>query len=93
LPWTEIDGEKEKEELQGFNMQAIDKLTTLIAPLSFLSDSEVKDLPDYFGQAYTFGVEAAYNAALENNTERLKELFPHVFIGALQAKDKSKKRC
>ncbi|MCA9313321.1 hypothetical protein KDA08_03290, partial [Candidatus Saccharibacteria bacterium] len=85
LPWTSIDPDTEKELLQGYNQEAIDKLALLITPLSTLPKAELKDLPDYFGQAYTFGLEAAYIAAMENNANRLKSLFPSVFAGALRA--------
>ncbi len=85
LPWTSIDPEPEKELLQNYNQEAIDKLALLITPLATLPKSELKDLPDYFGQAYTFGLEAAYLAAMENKADRLNNLFPSVFAGALRA--------
>jgi len=85
LPWTSIDPETEKELLQNYNQEAIDKLAILITPLATLPKTELKDLPDYFGQAYTFGLEAAYLVAMENKADRLKKLFPSVFAGALRA--------
>ncbi|MBL8030895.1 MAG: hypothetical protein JNK33_01030 [Candidatus Doudnabacteria bacterium] len=90
LPWTSIDADTEKALLQSYDQKAIDKLAQLIMPLSLLPKTELKDLPDYFGQAYTFGVQAAYNAAKENNAERLKDLFPSVFGGALTAYQKTR---
>jgi hypothetical protein len=75
----------EKSELQALNTDAIDKLSSLITPLSLLPKDQLQDLPDYFGQSYTFGLEAIYDAARENNPDRLNELFPGVFIGALKA--------
>lgn len=88
LPWTVIDDATEKSELQTLNRSAIDKLTSLITPLSLLPKDKIADLPDYFGQAYTFGLEAVYDAARENNHERLNELFGSVFIGALKAQSR-----
>lgn len=88
LPWTTIDEATEKAKLQTLNRSAIDKLASLIAPLSLLPKDKITDLPDYFGQAYTFGLEAVYDAARENNHERLNELFGSVFIGALKAQSR-----
>lgn len=85
LSWITIDAETEKTILQNYNQTSIDKMAQLIMPLSLLPKTELKDLPDYFGQAYTFGVEAVYIAAMENDKDRLEDLFSSVFAGALKA--------
>ncbi len=46
-----------------------------------------EDLPDYFGQALTIGVQACYEACEDNDHERLKKIFPAVFTGSLTAYD------
>lgn len=88
LPWTTIDNEEEKKSVQGYNQQATDKLAQLVVPLSTLPKEEIEDLPDYFGQAFIFGLHAAYDAAKNNDAERLRSTFPGILIGALMAKEK-----
>lgn len=91
LSWKTLDAVAEKEIVLSLNRRAIDKLAVLIPQLSSLPDSKAIDLPDYFGQAYTFGIEAAYEAARDNDPERLAQIFPSVFLGALAAYESIKK--
>ena len=88
LPWTSIDKESERQVVQKFNQQATDQIAKLIKPLAIMPATELKDLPDYFGQSFMFGLHAAYDAALQNDTSRLQKIFSGVFIGALLASDK-----
>ena len=88
LPWTSIDAESERQTVQKYNQQATDQIAMLIRPLSLVPSGDLKDLPDYFGQSFMFGLHAAYDAALQNDTARLREIFSGVFIGALLASDK-----
>jgi hypothetical protein len=90
LPWTTIDADSEKIVLQSYDKKAVDKLVQVMPFLAKLEQSE-SDLPDYFGQAYTFGVEAAYGACLDNDGPRFKRLFPSIFVGALSAYDAARK--
>lgn len=92
LPWVSIDFEKEKTILQKYDREAVDKLVYLLPFLSSLSEPDLHDLPDYFGQAYTFGVEAAYETCYDNDTERFKRIFSNVFFGALAAHDTTRKQ-
>lgn len=88
LPWTSMDGEQERQTVQSYNRQATDKIAELIVHLSRLPDYELEDLPDYFGQAFIFGLYAAYDAAKSNDPERLQSIFSDLFVGSLRARDK-----
>ena len=92
LPWVEIDFEEEQELINSYNKEAIDKLTQLLPDLSGETNLELEEIPDYFGQAYTFGVEACYQACGENDPERLDKLFPSVFFGAITAFEKTRRK-
>lgn len=87
LPWPTYDPDAERAELLEQDKKANDKSARLIPALATLPQSDLLELPDYFGQAYTFGVMAAYEAARENEAERLQKIFPAVLIGALRAHD------
>ncbi len=88
LPWTSMDSDQERETVQSYNRQATDKIAQLVVPLSLLPENELKDLPDYFGQAFIFGLQAAYDAAKSNDPERLRAIFNGVFAASLKATDK-----
>ncbi len=87
LSWVEIDFMKEKLTIESWDKEAVDRLTRLIPALISTIPSHGSDLPDYFGQAYTFGLEACYQACLENDSDRFSKIFPAVFLGALAAFD------
>lgn len=91
LSWVEIDFSKEKKLVESFDKRAVDKLIYLLPMLTQLPETDLQDLPDHFGQAYTFGVEACYQACHDNDTERFKKIFPAVFLGALSAHDSTRK--
>jgi len=91
LPWVDIDFDKERKLIESWDKQVVDKLVYLLPMLTQLSDIELQDLPDHFGQAYTFGVEACYQSCHDNDTERFKKIFPAVFLGALSAYDSTRK--
>jgi len=85
LPWPDIDFAAERTALQNNDKLANDKLLELLPVLSALPQPNLLELPDYFGQAYTFGVMAAYQACYDNDAIRLKKAFPAVLIGVLKA--------
>ena len=87
LPWIEINFDDERRLIESWDKEAVDKLIQLLPRLTELPQYSVGELPDYFGQAYTFGVEACYQACLENDTDRFKNNFPIVFFGSLAAYD------
>ena len=91
LPWIEIDFEKEKVLIESLNKKAVDKLVQLIPALSDNQVSGIKGLPDYLGQAYTFGVEACHRACVDDDSERFSRLFPPVFFGSLAAFDRTRR--
>lgn len=90
LPWLEMDFAKESELIEKWKNEATDKLIFLMPVLSQIT-LEKSEFPDYFGQAYTFGVEACYEACNNNDAERFKRIFPFVFQGALSAYDSIRK--
>lgn len=91
LPWIDIDFDAEQHAVELYNKDAVDKLIYLLPTLMRLKPGE-QDLPDYFGQAYTFGVEACYQACLDNERDRFKKIFPSVFYGALSAYESTRKK-
>jgi len=92
LPWVVNEPDKERSLVESYNNGAVDKLVQLLPILAGLPQSPEKDLPDYFGQAYTFGVEACYQACLGNDVARFKKLFPVVFYGSLAAYDTTRRQ-
>ncbi len=82
--WPSFNVEEERTQAEEFQKSAVDKMTRTLPQLGFSPATE-GDIPDYFGQAFTFGVEACYRACEENDTERFKNLFPAVFVGSLVA--------
>ena len=92
LPWAEIDFEKEQALFNSCYKESIDKLTQLLPYLSKESDSVLAEIPDYFGQAYTFGVEACYQACVENDHKRLFDLFHSVFFGSIAAFERTRQQ-
>lgn len=91
LPWIEIDFEIEKNAIESINKEAVDKLIYLLPILNQLQPTS-QEMPDYFGQAYTFGVEACYQACINNEQERFKMIFPPVFLGAIAAYESARKK-
>jgi hypothetical protein len=91
LPWVDIDFDAEKRAVELSNKDAVDKLVHILPILMQLQPDD-QDLPDYFGQAYTFGVEACYQACLDNDPDRFKKIFPSVFFGALVAFESTRKK-
>ncbi len=92
LPWVDINFNKERELVESWDKQVVDKLVYLLPILTQLPEVDLQDLPDHFGQAYTFGVEACYQACHDNDTERFKKIFPAVFLGAFSAHDSTRKK-
>lgn len=90
LPWSKFDTDKEIEEALLREKMVINNLVILLPKLKDLED--VEDLPDYFGQALTSGVEACYEACRDNDPERLKKIFPAVFDASLSAYEKTLKK-
>ena len=90
LPWVEIDFEKEQELINSYRKEAVNKLTQLLPDLSDKAESE--EIPDYFGQAYTFGVEACHQACAEDDPERFEKLFTSVFFGSIAAFERTRRQ-
>lgn len=83
LPWIKIDFAEIKKEAYKREKEIEDRLINLLPKLqNFSSDG---DLPDYFGEALTVGLQACYSACEENDTDRLKKVFLDVFNASLSA--------
>lgn len=82
--WPSFNLEDEQNQAEEFQKRAIDKMTRTLPQLGS-NPTAGEDLPDYFGQAFTFGVEACYRACEDNDFERFKSIFPSVFVGSIVA--------
>lgn len=90
LPWIEFDFEKEKQIALERERDVTDKMIQLLPKLKTLATGD--DLPDYFGQALTEGIQACYKACEDNDTERLKKILPAVFDASLTAYDRLREK-
>lgn len=86
LSWPVFDFVSEEKNALDREKEVVDKLVQLLPKLKDLAIGD--DLPDYFGQALTLGIEACYQAYEENDPERLKKTLPFVFDASLSAFDK-----
>ncbi|OYV62924.1 MAG: hypothetical protein B7X03_03745, partial [Parcubacteria group bacterium 21-58-10] len=83
LPWTKFDFEGEEKIAKDRKKEVVNKLIALLPKLQTLVIDD--DLPDYFGQALTLGMQACYEACETNDHERLRTIFPVVFVSSLAA--------
>ncbi len=90
LPWVSFDFGKEKEDSLNREKEVENKLINLLPSLKDLSIGD--DLPDYFGEALTIGVQACYDACEDNDFERLKIILPDVFTASLSAFDMTRQK-
>ncbi len=85
LPWAIFDFSQEEKTVQDRMKEVSDRMIRLLPKLQTLKIED--DLPDYFGQALTMGVEACFESCDDNDHERLKKIFPIVFQSSLAAHD------
>ena len=85
LNWPELDFDSEVSSLIANDKKANSKLVSMLPDLAALPRTNLSEFPDYFGQAYTFGVMTAYDSAHDNDSESLKREFAAIFIAALRA--------
>ena len=85
LPWVVFDFANEEKIALDREKEVTDKMVNLLPKLKSIVTGD--DLPDYFGQALTIGVQACYEACEDNDHERLKKIFPAVFNASLTAYD------
>lgn len=85
LPWVVFNFEDEEKTCFDRQKEVSDRMISLLPKLKTLTIGD--DLPDYFGQALTMGVQACYEACEDNDHERLKKILPAVFDGSLSAYD------
>jgi hypothetical protein len=90
LPFPVFDFPQEKKGALARERDVSDKLIQLLPKLKTLVVED--DLPDYFGQALTLGLEACYEACKEQDVDRLKVIFPIIFDASITAHDKIRKK-
>lgn len=90
LPWPKFDFTEEEKIANTRRAQITDRLIMLLPRLQSLVTGD--DLPDYFGQALTLGVQSCYEACEDNDTDRLTRLFPFVFVASLSAYDRVREK-
>ncbi len=90
LPWTNFNYDEERKMAANRIKEANDRLITLLPKLSKLVIWD--DLPDYFWQALTLGLEWCYEACRDNNVERFGKIMPIVLNASLVAHDITRER-
>ena len=66
---------------------AINNVASTMKLLIRIPKEQLRDLPDFIGQAYSYGLEAVYQAAANNDVARLTSLFSVVMGGALRVEE------
>lgn len=90
LSWIEFDTSEEYKTARDREKEVTDKMIRLLPRLMTMPTEN--DMPDYFGQALTEGVQACYEACENNDPVRLKVIFPIVFVASLSAFDMTRVR-
>ncbi|MFA5248254.1 MAG: hypothetical protein WC415_03340 [Patescibacteria group bacterium] len=90
LSWATFDFPQEERIAQCRIKEVSDRMIGLLPKLQNLKIED--DLPDYFGQALTIGIEACFEACDDNNHERLKKIFLIVFQASLAAHDMTRQK-
>ena len=85
LPWPNFDFSQDQKDASDRAIEVADKMIELLPKFKNLAIGD--DLPDYFGQALTIGVEACFNACDNNNQDRFNKIFPFVFEASMIAHD------
>lgn len=86
LSWPAFDFDAEVKISSDREKGVVDNLVQLLPKLKDLATGD--DLPDYFGQALTLGLEACYEACEDNDPERLQKTLPVVLDASLAAHEK-----
>lgn len=89
LPWVDFDFEKEGQTALEREKEITDKMIELLPRLKTLVGD---NLPDYFGQALTEGVQACYDACENDDHGRLKKILPAVFDATLAAHERLREK-
>lgn len=90
LPWVVFNFAEEEKTCLDRQKQVTDEMIKLLPKLKSLVVGD--DLPDYFGQALTMGVQACYEACEDNDHERFKKIFPTIFDASLTAFDLTRQK-
>ena len=85
LSWVTFDQAEEEKISRDREKEVTDKMIKLLPRLMAMNTSD--DMPDYFGQALTKGIQACYEACEDNDPIRLKKIFPIVLVASVSAFD------
>jgi hypothetical protein len=85
LPWITFNSDEEYKVASDREKEVTDKMIMLLPRLMNMTTNG--DMPDYFGQALTKGVQACYEACEDNDHVRLKAIFSIVFVASISAFD------
>ena len=90
LPWPKFDFEVEEQTSLEREKEVADKMIKLLPTLQTMTPND--ELPDYFGEALTIGIEACYQACEDNDQARLEKILPVVFGASLAAHDMTRQK-
>lgn len=85
--WPEFNFKSERAALEGCVLKSIESLTDLIPNLITAKQSITGEIPDFLGQAYSYGLEEVYKACKDNNPKRIEKLFDTIFHAAKVLQD------
>lgn len=88
IPWVNFSWEDYQNKIQSIHEKLVVLFSKSLYPIMQLPKN--KDLPDYFGHAYTVLTNECFLAMANNNDELFKNLFPSVFVACLEAHDRQK---
>jgi hypothetical protein len=83
LPKPPFNFPAEHKNATGAEEAAKDEMVKFLPSLGSLVSSD--EIPDYFGQALTIGIEGCYDACRDDKHKRLEVILPPVFDASLQA--------
>jgi hypothetical protein len=91
LPWVSIDFDVERNSIEQWHKEVENNLVGLLPALAEFTQKRKSESPDYFGQAYVLGTQACYQACIDNEPDRFRELFSKIFFASLNAYDATRK--
>jgi hypothetical protein len=88
--WPQIDWMELNNKVSSLK----DRLTVLLASClgELAKEDSAGELPDFFGEAYSFVADACFDSALRGNEKLFNQLFPPFFAAAFQAFDRMRQR-
>ena len=88
IPWVNFSWEDYQNKIQSVHEKLVGLFSKSLYPIMQLPKN--KELPDYFGHAYTVLTNECFMAMANNNEELFKNIFPSVFVACLEAHERQK---